>query len=122
MKWWQSLLIGFGAPYVWIVTASGFYCNLAGKWSLFRFPFMQWIQAAPWWRLNWHMTFYVVAGALAPTIISLIILSGIISQQRTRRVRPNLYGETGFVTDHGTLQRGGVQLDKDIFAKENKTQ
>jgi hypothetical protein len=47
-------VLGYG----WIAAASAIYCAGTGKLNLLRFPFVQWAEAAPWWRLNGTMTLW----------------------------------------------------------------
>ena len=72
-------------PIMWLVVASALYCEMSGHMGMFRFPYTQWWQAAPWWRLNWWMTLYVIASAAVPT---LIILGALIATIRIGYGRP----------------------------------
>lgn len=83
------------AGYGWIVAASGIYLWGTDKLSLFRFPFAQWIQAAPWWWLNWQMTLWVIGSAAVPTLLLLVCSFGIVRHWwKTRSGDRPVYGTT----------------------------
>jgi type IV secretion system protein VirD4 len=70
----------------WVASASALYCFGTGKMDLFRFPFGQWIQAAPYWKLNLTMTTAVIGSAAAPTLLLAVCGFGIVRHHwRNRR-------------------------------------
>jgi hypothetical protein len=96
--------------YGWIASASAIYLAGTGKMDLFRFPFLQWALAAPWWWLNWTMTGWVIASAAAPTLLLLVCGFGLARHAwRTRGNAPPIYGDTGWA-DHAAMRAGGLQL------------
>lgn len=86
-----------GLPCAWVVAASALYCELAGKMDLFRFPYWQWVEAEPYWRLSQRMTLFVWGSAAAPTLVVLICLFGLVRHWWTEgRHNPSktVYGKT----------------------------
>lgn len=84
------------APCGWMAAASAIYCAGTGHMALYQFPYTQWLQAAPWWRLNLWMTLWVGISAALPTLLMLLLIYGAIRNAVTRGRQPNLYGETGW--------------------------
>jgi hypothetical protein len=79
-------------PWGWLTAASAIFCAGTGKIALFRFPFVQWAEAAPWWRLNGTMTLWVSIAAVIPSLFLLVCGLGLF---RARRVgRSEVYGQT----------------------------
>ena len=77
----------------WLALASAIYCKLTSKAELLLFPYMQWAEAAPWWRANWFMTACVVISAGIPT---LLLAAGTVITWRIRHRRKLvLYGQSG---------------------------
>lgn len=66
-------------PPIWIASASWIYCSIKGAGYDFEAPYNQWIIAAPWWHHDPWTTVAVVAGAVVPTII-LILLASIVGR------------------------------------------
>ena len=100
-----SLLL---TPIAWMASASALLCCFLGRLDLFRFPYVQWAQAAPWWRLSWRMTLSVVASAAIPTVAVLALCGVAWRLWRRRRTRP-LYGETHPATP-AEMVRGGLVI------------
>lgn len=63
-------LASVAIPYAWLVVASDIYCAGIGRLDLFVFPFTQWLQVAPYWRLNGWLTLWVVVSAAAPPFVA----------------------------------------------------
>lgn len=98
------------AAYGWIASASAIYLAGTGKMDLFRFPFLQWSQAAPWWRLNSTMTVWVIVAAAVPTLLLLACSFGLARHaSRNRGNTTPIYGATGWA-DHAAMRAGGLQL------------
>lgn len=98
--------------YGWIVSASAIYLAGTGKMDLFRFPFAQWLQAAPWWRLNWIMMLWVGLSAAVPTLVLLLCMFGLTRHAWRSLANPKpIYGATGWA-DHAAMRAGGLQLRK----------
>jgi hypothetical protein len=93
-------------PIMWIVVASALYCEMSGRMGMFRFPYTQWWQAAPWWRLNWRMTLYVTTAAAVPTLIILGAILATIRIGYGKPRRPALYGKTGWAGPAEMRERG----------------
>ena len=90
------------APFGWLAGASAIFCYGTGKMDLYRFPFLQWVEAAPWWRLSGWITLWVCVSAAIPSlallaVIALMVRFGRTAALRRQRVRP-VYGETGWAT------------------------
>jgi hypothetical protein len=99
-------------PYVWLVGASNIYCMGIGRPDLFVFPFTQWLQVAPYWRLNWWMTLWVIVAAAAPTIV--LGLAAIIMARRCMRPAPQVYGATKWAS-RGEMNGGNISTDRTPF-------
>jgi hypothetical protein len=99
---------------MWLAAASAIYCRLAGKWALYQFPYLQWLDAVPWWRLNARMTVYVVTAAAVPTLVALIIAFCLISKRLPNKLRPSLYGQTDWA-GVPEMEDGGIKLKRQIF-------
>jgi hypothetical protein len=95
-KFASILLLLLAMAYGWVVAASALYLTVADKFDLFQYPYMQWIQAAPYWRYDPWMTAYVVGSAAIPTVVVGLCLFGLVRHQRNRR--PAIYGETQWAT------------------------
>lgn len=100
--------------YVWLAGASALYCRLAGRWEMFRFPFLQWAEVAPWWLHEWHLTLYVIASATFPTLMFALLAAGVLSRRNNGRIRPSLFGKAQFA-DQSAMRRDGFHLKKKIF-------
>ena len=100
----------FGA-WAWLVIASLVYCSLTGKRDLLAFPYVQWAEAAPWWRANWLMTVCVTASAVAPTLLA-VALGAIVWRVRKSR-RPALYGRSAWASD-AAMHSGGVRQSRTL--------
>lgn len=110
----RKSLIAVGAvfvPWLWLVAASALYCALAGKMALFRWPWMLWLSAAPYWHQNWFMTVCVLFSALVPTFVLGLIGFGFASRRREELARPALYGTTGWAND-AEMKAGGIRIEK----------
>jgi len=105
----------------WLAAASAIYCNLSGRGSLFVFPFTQWVQAAPYWRINVWMTVYVIASAVGAT--APVVVVGLIWLARRRRAKylmPPPGGglrpiEPGVSDNHGHSQWRSMEDARDLF-------
>lgn len=98
--------------YGWMASASAIYLAGTGKMDLFRFPFTQLLQAAPWWRLNWTMTLWVGLSAAVPTLVLLLCAFGLARHAwRNRGASRPIYGATGWA-DHAAMRAGGLRLRK----------
>jgi type IV secretion system protein VirD4 len=74
-------------PYAWLAAASDIYCAGIGRLDLFVFPFTQWIQVAPYWRLNWWMTLWVVlSAAVPPFVVGLAVFAWLRRRASSRRL------------------------------------
>jgi hypothetical protein len=94
----------------WIASASAIYLAGTGKMDLFRFPFTQWLEAAPWWRLNWIMTLWVGLSAGVPTLVLLLCMFGLVRHAWRNRGKPkSVYGDTGWATPQ-QMETGGLRL------------
>lgn len=102
------------APFGWVFVASNIYCNGIDRPDLFLPPFTQWLQVAPYWRVNWWTTLWVVISAAAPTFFLAVLVWWLVSLRRGRAGRPNLYGSTGWASP-AEMRRGGIELEKDPF-------
>ena len=94
--------------YGWVVTASSIYLWGTDKLDLFRFPFLQWTQAAPWWRLNWTMTWWVIASAAVPTFVLGLAAFATIRCWKDAGGR-SLYGASEWAT-HTDMTKGGLRI------------
>jgi hypothetical protein len=101
-------------PPVWLISASALYCQFSGHWNLFAFPYTQWVQAAPWWRLNWRMMLWVIGSAAAPTLLLLVGVAVALRLSVKRNKRPELYGNTGWA-DANEMRSGGIGRRKAIW-------
>jgi hypothetical protein len=99
------------AVWAWLVTASLVYCSLTGKRDLLAFPYAQWAEAAPWWRVNWLMTVCVTASAVAPTLLA-VAFGAIVWRLRKAR-RPALYGRSAWAGD-AAMRAGGVRQSRTL--------
>ncbi len=98
--------------YGWVASASAIYLAGTGRMGLFRFPFAQWLQAAPWWRLNWIMTLWIGLSAAVPTLLLVVCAFGLARHTWRNRGNPKpIYGDTGWA-DHAAMRAGGLQLRK----------
>ena len=96
-------------PPAWIASASWIYCWIKGPAYPFEFPYAQWLIAAPWWQYDPWTTLSVVAGAVVPTLVLVLMAVGLIRHwwaTRQRRLTPppggGLRPLQGGVTDnHG---------------------
>ena len=96
-------------PPAWIASASWIYCWIKGPAYPFEFPYAQWLIAAPWWQYDPWTTVSVVAGAVVPTLVLVLMAVGLIRHwwaTRQRRLTPppggGLRPLQGGVTDnHG---------------------
>ena len=84
------------------------------KIALFQFPFTQWTQAAPWWRLNWMMTTWVAAGAAIPTAFLLLCAFGMIRHWISQTKRGPLYGKTDWA-DRPQMASGSISSSRKPF-------
>ncbi|MGD0107268.1 MAG: hypothetical protein ABSC06_25000 [Rhodopila sp.] len=96
-------------PCAWEATASAVLCWGIGRLDLYQFPYTQWLETAPWWRVNWWLTFWVVLSAIIATLIWAPITFGGARFLVRRRVQQSLYGKTGWA-ESTDIQRGGLQL------------
>jgi hypothetical protein len=98
----------------WMASASAIYLAGTGKMALFRFPFTQWLQAAPFWRLNWTMTLWVGISAAVPTLVLVLCAFGLTRHAwRNRGASRPIYGVTGWA-DHAAMRAGGLRLRKQL--------
>lgn len=115
MRWLgASLAAVILLPVGWMAAASAIYCAMTGNMDLYRFPWTQWAQAAPWWRLNGWMTLSVCLSAAIPTIVLLICAYGIVRRLFFGLRQPSLYGKTGWA-DRKEMQRGGIKSERTPF-------
>lgn len=98
----------------WIVAASGLLCAFTRKTALFVFPYVQWIQAARWYReVGWLMRIAVITSGLLPTIVTILLAVAVYQIGR----RPNstgvqsLYGTTGWASRE-EMERSGISLTR----------
>lgn len=75
-------------PAGWMAAASAIYCAGTEKMALYRFPFTQWAEAAPWWRYTWNTTVWVAVGAIIPTAVVLLCTYGVVRHWWHSRKRP----------------------------------
>jgi len=102
-----------GLAYGWIVAASAIYCAGTGKMALFQFPFTQWIQAAPYWRLNWWMTLWVSISGGLPTLLLIVCAFGMVRHHW--RNRPSeIYGKTEWA-DQRDMKAGNISANRRPF-------
>jgi type IV secretion system protein VirD4 len=118
-----TILVVCAMAYVWLAATSGLYCRLAGKWDLFQFPYMQWAVVAPWWLTNWHITLYVVASAVVPSMPVLMVLAWLLAGRRRRRRLSRPLGgglrplEAGVTDNHGHAAFATNKQLADHFSK-----
>jgi hypothetical protein len=97
MRMLAAIVLGLPATaYGWVVAASALYLTAADKFDLFQFPYLQWVQAAPYWQANPWMTVYVVGSAVIPTVVVALCLFGMVRHRQNRQ--PAVYGETQWAT------------------------
>jgi hypothetical protein len=87
----------------WVLLASVLLCWLAGNVHLFVWPFMQWIDAVPYWfRVGWRMKVNIgLAGGLA-TLVLLAVAIGWFRKPRSitpPRIRQWLFGDSRWSTE-----------------------
>jgi hypothetical protein len=97
--------------YGWLAAASAIYCAGTGKLVLFRFPFVQWAEAAPWWRLNGTMTLWVSVAAVIPSLLLLVCGAGLV---RVRKARTEVYGKTSWASRQ-QMKAGGNSASQRPF-------
>ena len=68
-----AALTGGVLAWGWLATAAYIYLWGVRKLTLFRFPFQQWLIIAPYWRLSWWVTLWVVVAAAVPTVLLVLI-------------------------------------------------
>lgn len=97
MRTLAAVILGtVAAAYGWVVAASVIYLTATDKFDLFQYPYMQWVQAAPYWRTNLWMMLSVWGSAAIPTVVAVLCLFGMVRHQRNRQ--PAIYGETQWAT------------------------
>jgi hypothetical protein len=101
-------------PCAWMAAASAILCAVTSHMSLYRFPFLQWAEAAPWWRFTWWMTLSVAVSATIPTVVVLLLAYGVVSSLYRRGRQPAIYGQTGWA-ERGEMQRGGIRSERSPF-------
>jgi type IV secretion system protein VirD4 len=97
-------------PYGWLTGASVLYCWWTGRLGLFIFPYCQWVEARPYWHVNWFMTVCVIGSALIPTLvigIVIAIVARIWQERRRRRLRSSGEGETPSDIERGPTDNHG---------------
>ena len=94
-------------PFAWLFLASNIYCVGINRPDLFVPPFTQWLQVAPYWRVNWWTTLWVVVSAAAPTFFLAIVVWWLLSLRKGRANRPNRYGSTGWASP-ADMRSGGL--------------
>lgn len=116
MKTIRILMALLVLPMAWLFAASACYCLAIGHWEMFVWPFGQWIQAAPWWRLNDWMTIYVVGSAVPPTLFSLLLAYGAIRQAVIirKRKKQEVFGKTGWA-NKAEMRDAGVHVGSKLF-------
>ena len=97
--------------YGWLAAASAIYCAGTGKLALFRFPFVQWAEAVPWWRLNGTMTLWVSVAAVIPSLLLLVCGAGLV---RVRKARTEVYGKTSWASRQ-QMKAGGISASQRPF-------
>jgi heme/copper-type cytochrome/quinol oxidase subunit 2 len=97
--------------WAWLAIASVVYCSLTGKRDLLAFPYAQWAEAAPWWRVNWLMTVCVTASAAVPTL--LMVALGIVVWRLRKARRPALYGRAAWAGD-AAMRAGGIRQSRTL--------
>jgi type IV secretion system protein VirD4 len=107
MKRW---IIGASAgvvviPYAWLAAASFLYLTASQRMDLFVFPYVQWLQYAPWWRYRPLVTAMVVGSAAVPTLVLGLLAYAILRRPRKKLVAPPGGGlkplERGVTDNHG---------------------
>lgn len=98
MRRWKpagGIAIGAAALYGWVAAASAILCVMAGAWSRYRFPYCQWIFAAPYYRANWYMTVCVIVSAAVPLGLAGFLASPLIGRRLNQRTHGMpVYGRT----------------------------
>jgi hypothetical protein len=112
MIFWARIGLLCLIPPAWIASASWIYCWIKGPAYPFEFPYAQWLIAAPWWQYNPWTTVSVVAGAVVPTL--LFVLIGIALFRMRPRKEPPLYGNSAWA-DRAQMGAGGIRQSKRLF-------
>jgi hypothetical protein len=97
---WKAVigtLLIVALAYGWLVAATAVYCAMAGKMDFFRFPYHQWLIAAPYYRANWYMTVCVIVSAAVPAAVAGFIIYAAVRLLRRQSNRP-VYGQTQWAT------------------------
>lgn len=100
MRTARVFLAGIALTWGWLASAAFIYLWGVGKLPLFRFPFHQWLIIAPYWRVSWWVTLWVIVAAAAPSLLLLVCGAGIVRHRLRRRQtqgRP-IYGRTEWAT------------------------
>jgi hypothetical protein len=104
-------LVVIVTPYLWVAGASNIYCAGIGRLDLFVFPFTQWLIVAPYWRMNWWVTLWVVVAAAAPTFV--LGLCAFAAKRRFSNARL-IYGKTDWAT-RSQMKAGNISTRKRPF-------
>ena len=79
-------------PAGWLAASSAILCAGLGKMDLYRFPFDQWLQAAPWFhRSGWWVETWIIVSAAIPTAVPALCGCGLARhwwKSRGRRLIP----------------------------------
>jgi type IV secretion system protein VirD4 len=117
-------------PYLWLVASTAMYCLLnqvvphpglrvGAPWDPFIFPYIQWIEAFPYWKSSLRMTFLVWGSSTIPTMI-LLVLGRAAARSLNRHLVNPLWGgpraqERGVTTNHGDSRWATVADMKRMF-------
>jgi hypothetical protein len=95
------------APAAWIVGSSALLCLITNRWPLFVFPYDQWLQAVVWFRaVSMVMRRAISGSGIIPTAIVVLLALSVFNRLRRRRIRPALYGRTGWAGREEMRRRG----------------
>jgi hypothetical protein len=114
MKTASAIILLILIPVGWIVAASAIFCWGTDKMSLYRLPYMQWLQAAPYWLLNPWMTLWICVSAVIPTLVTALILLTIVQSMRSRRRQSKVYGEQTWARPD-QMRQNGLNLRKKVL-------
>jgi type IV secretion system protein VirD4 len=117
-------------PYLWLVAATAMYCllnqvvphaglHVGAPWDPFVFPYVQWIEAFPYWKSTFRMTFLVWGSTVIPTMV-LLVVGRAAARSLNRRLANPLWGgpraqERGVTTNHGDSRWATVADMKRMF-------
>lgn len=63
----------------WAISSSFIYClgfsrfNLSSTMALFKFPYLQWFEAAPWYDYSQTVKLWLIISALCPLLVVLLV-------------------------------------------------